>query len=170
MGSLCGLAHEVFEFGKDLLNRVQIGAIGRQKDKARPLAPDGLAHRLALVAGKVVHDHDIAFVEGWGQLMGDIGKKGLGVDRAIIDPWCIDPVMAKSGDKGHGFPMTMGREPLQALPFRGPAAQGSHVGLGPCFVDKDQTGRINPTLILFPALPEPRHLCPLLFDCQRGFF
>ena len=37
---LCG-AHEVLELGEELLDRVQVGAIGRQEDQMRPCGPDG---------------------------------------------------------------------------------------------------------------------------------
>jgi hypothetical protein len=46
----------------------------------------------------------------------------------------------------------------QALTSGAPAAQWRHVGLGPGFVDEDQTGRIDAILIGHPLLTSPRHV------------
>ena len=43
MGSFGGFAHQMFELGKDLLDGVQIGALGRQEQQARANAPDYVA-------------------------------------------------------------------------------------------------------------------------------
>ena len=40
-GAFGGFAHEVLELGEDLLDGIEIGAVGRQEHKARPCAPDG---------------------------------------------------------------------------------------------------------------------------------
>lgn len=114
--------------------------------------------------------NDVPLAQGWSQLMGDIGEEGVCVDRTIIDPGRINPVMAQGGYEGHGVPVAMRCEPLQALAFWRPTTQGCHVGLGPGFVDEDQPGWINPTLIPFPPRPEPRHLWPFLLDGQSSFF
>lgn len=58
--ALGGGAHEVFEFGEDLLDRVQVGAVGWQKQEVGTRRADGFAYGWALVAAKVVHHHHIA--------------------------------------------------------------------------------------------------------------
>jgi len=39
-GAFGGFAHEVLELGEDLLDGIEIGAVGRQEHKARACAPD----------------------------------------------------------------------------------------------------------------------------------
>ena len=59
-----GLSHEVLEFGEELLDRVEVGAVGRQEQQMSAGCPDGAAGGLALVAAEVVEDDDIARGQG----------------------------------------------------------------------------------------------------------
>jgi hypothetical protein len=43
-----------------------------------------------------------------------------------------------------------------------PAAQWRHIRLSPGFIDEDQPGRINPSLILLPLYSTPGHVRPVL--------
>ena len=45
MGSLCGFTHEVLEFGEDLLNGIEIGAVWREEEELGSLATDCVAAR-----------------------------------------------------------------------------------------------------------------------------
>ncbi len=56
-----GFSHEVLELCEDLLDRVQVGAVGRQEDEVRASGSDGGPRGLALVAAQVVHDDDVAW-------------------------------------------------------------------------------------------------------------
>ena len=60
MGTFGGLAQEMLELGEDLLDRVEVRAVGRQEEE--PCAPctDRCSDRRLLVAGEVVHDDDVA--------------------------------------------------------------------------------------------------------------
>ena len=51
-----------------------------------------------------------------------------------------------------------------------PTSDGSHVGLDPGFIDEDETGRINPRLIFFPARAAARHVGAILLGRQHAFF
>ena len=53
---LGGLAQEVFEFGEDLLDRVEIGTIGREKEEPCASGLDRGANGLALVAAEIVEN------------------------------------------------------------------------------------------------------------------
>ena len=44
----------MFEFGEDLLARIEVRAVGRQEDAVGASGADGLASRFALVAAKIV--------------------------------------------------------------------------------------------------------------------
>jgi hypothetical protein len=48
----------VFEFGEDLLDRVEVGTVGRQEEQMRTGRADGVAGRFALVAAEIVEDDD----------------------------------------------------------------------------------------------------------------
>ena len=74
----------MFQFGEDLFDGVEVGGIGRQEQKPGSASPDGAAHRLALVAAKIVEDDDVARkLQRWGQKLIDIGPEALAVDWTV---------------------------------------------------------------------------------------
>ena len=100
----------------------------------------------------------------------DIDCEALTVDRAIENPWCVDPIVAQRGQEGRGLPVAvrdLGCEPGAA---RRPAPQGGHVGLGPGLVDEDQALRIDLALILLPLRAPARDVRTVAFAGDHGFF
>ena len=94
MGPLGGFAHEMLELGKDLLDRVEIRAVGRQEKKLGADAADGVADGRAFMAAEVIHDDDIARRQCGDQALFDIIREDLAVDRLVEDARRIDPVAA----------------------------------------------------------------------------
>lgn len=170
MGSLGGFAHEMFEFSEDLLNGVQVGAVGRKEQQACTDAPDGASNSRPLVAGEIVHDHHIACRERWDEALFNVILEAVAVDRLIHDAGRVDPVTAQRGKESHGFPMAVGCLGMKPLALGCPASQWDHVRLGPSFVNEDQPSWIKPPLILFPLRAPPCDLWPELFGGQHAFF
>jgi hypothetical protein len=160
----------MFELGKDLLDGVQIGAVGRQEQEACTDASDGASNRWPLVAGEVVHDDDIARREGWDEALLDIIEEAVAVDRLVHDARCVDPVAAQGGKEGHGFPVAIRCFGVEPLALGCPATQRSHVGLRPSFINEDEPCRIKSSLILLPLRTSPRDLWPELFGGKNAFF
>mgnify|MGYP002808896300 CR=1 FL=1 len=71
----------MLEFGEDLFDRVEIGAVGRQEQQSCADAADRLAHFAALMAAEIVHDNHVAGLEGWQQKLAHIGEESFAVDR-----------------------------------------------------------------------------------------
>ena len=168
--SFPGFAQEVFELGEDLFDRVQVGRVGGQEQPVRASGFDGVSHRLAFVASQIVEHDDIAGPKRWHQELLDVTPEYFTIDRPIDHTWGVDPVMAQGGEEGGGAPVSMGNLGVQTLAARAPAPQGGHVGLGPCLVNEDQTGRINPALILFPSRPPAQDVRAILLGREYGFF
>lgn len=82
MTRLCG-SHEVFEFGEDLLDRVEVRAVGWQEDKVGSSGADSLASRFVLVAGKIVENDDLARCEGGCQHLVDVQREEFTIDGTI---------------------------------------------------------------------------------------
>ena len=110
---------------------------------------------LALVRSQIIHDDDVAGLEGRGEDLLDVGQEAVAVDRAVDEPWRGDAVMAQSGDEGHGLPATVGHHGREALAARRPPEQWRHIGLGPGLVDEHQAGGIYATLIGLPLGAPP---------------
>ena len=137
-GALSGAPEHELKLGKDLLDWVQVGGVGRQEEQLCACCPDGFPDADALVTAQIVHDDDIARREGGNEELLDPGGKALCVDGTIEHARGIDPIGAKGRDKGQRRPFAKWRpadEPGSAL---APPPDRRHVGLGPCLIDEDQ--------------------------------
>lgn len=169
-GSFCGFSEQVFQLGEDLLDRIEVWAVGRQEQQVRASGPDRVPNSGFFVTGQVVEDDDVTGRERGAELLLDpLGKTGA-IDRLIEDERCVDPVAAQGGDEGHRLPVTIGHLCLKPLTFGGPTPQRGHVGLGPGLIDEHEAGRIRPPLILLPLLAPPGDLRPQLFGGKNAFF
>ena len=65
----------------------------------------------ALVAGEIVHDHDIVGLQFGRQELLDLDLQGLTVDGAVVHDGRDRPVGAQAGDEGGGFPVMGWRSP-----------------------------------------------------------
>jgi len=104
----------VLELGEELLDRVEVGAVGRQEEEMGADRPDGAAGGLSLVACEVVEDDDVAFGEGRPENLLDVEGEELAVDRAVDDPGCVDAIASQGGDEGERLPM-MGWTPPDGI-------------------------------------------------------
>lgn len=169
-GSFCGFSEQVFQFGEDLLDRIEIRAVGWQEQQARASGSDCGPDRGLLVAGQVVEDDDVTWRERGAELLFDpLGEAGA-IDRLIEDKGCVDPVTAQGSDEGHRLPVAIGYFCVKPLTFGRPASQRCHVRLGPGLVDEHEAGWIRPPLILLPLLPPPGDLRPQLLGGKNAFF
>ena len=160
----------MLEFGEDLLDRIEIGAVGRQEQEARASGPDRGPDGRSLVAGEVVHDDDVAWSQCRAELFFDPCAEAGGVDRLIEHERRIDPVVAQRSDEGHRLPVTIGHLGVEPLADRCPASQRGHVGLGPGLIDEDEASGIRPGLELLPLLAPPGDLRPQLLGGKNAFF
>lgn len=69
-GALGGLAKEVLQLREDLLNRVQVGAVGREVEEFRARRAERGPDGGTFVAPEVVHDNDVAAREGGRERVG----------------------------------------------------------------------------------------------------
>ena len=169
-GPLCGLAQEVLHLGEDLLDRVEVRAVGRKEKEPCPSRSDRGTDSVVLVAAEVVEDDDVARLQRWNQNLIDIGPEALAVDWTIENPWGLDTITPQGGEEGHCLPVTVRdlcREP--AAP-RAPTSDWSHVGLGPGLVDEDESPWIKKSLIFLPACPLAGDVRPILLAWQHAFF
>src|SRR3546814_3719674 len=92
----------------------------------------------------VVHDHDVAGCERRREELLDIGAEEFSGHRAVDHVGRIDPVMARPGNKGCGFPMAMWNRHDEPLTFGASAIAARHLGGRPGLVDEDRKStRLN---------------------------
>lgn len=75
----------MLELGEELLDRVQVGAVGRQEEHVRAGLADGAAGGLPLMAAEIVEDDDIALGERRGQNLLGIKREQFAIDRTVDD-------------------------------------------------------------------------------------
>jgi hypothetical protein len=91
-----GLAQERLELGEQLLDRLQIRAVGRQVEERGAGRGDRLADAGDLVGREVVEHHDVAGRERRRQELLDIGANAVPVigpssTSGAITPLCLSP-------------------------------------------------------------------------------
>ena len=124
----------MLEFGKDLLDRVKVRAVGGQEPEPCSCGTDGSADRGSFVTSEVVQNHDVAGMQGRDQNFLDIGSEYLRVDPSpwslgpVAFPWLdvehprrVDPVVAQGGEECHGVPVSERGFGLHAVAAPAPA-------------------------------------------------
>ena len=73
-----------FEFGKDLLDGIEVGAVGRQIEQLRPDGFNRLTDPGHFMTGQIVQDDIVARAERGGQDLFDVGHEARAIDRAAL--------------------------------------------------------------------------------------
>ena len=104
-GARGGLAQERLELGEQLLDRVQIGAVGWQVKERGAGRGDRLADAIDPVRGQVVKHHDIARLERRGRReLLHIGAEGDAGHWPVQHQRCDDAAVPEPSDEGRGAP------------------------------------------------------------------
>ena len=105
-----------------------------------------------LVAGKVVHDNDLAAMERGKKNLFDINQERLAVDGPFQCKRGLYAIESNCREHRGRLPMSNRSLAQQTLSSRTPAIQTYHVRLGPTFIDKTKAGRIDLARAKFPVL------------------
>ena len=164
------LSQECLELGERLLDRVQVGTVGRQIEQLGTRRPDRSPYGRGLMAAEIVHHHDVAWPQGWDQELHHPGEETLGVDGAIQDARRGDAITSQPGHEGECLALAVGHFGDQALTSGAATVHAGHVRLRPGLVNEDQTGRTNLALPLLPLPPPPRDISAVLLAGAQAFF
>jgi hypothetical protein len=119
-GSQCLGAQESFEFGKGLLNRVQVGTVGWQVKQSCAGSFNRLADPGDLVGTEIVHDDDVATCQRGNQHLLDIGQERLAVDRSRRKAGVLLGLTeARQVGRGHAFPRSLKKRLCDAVELGG---------------------------------------------------
>ena len=169
-GSLLGLTHPVFDFGKGLFDWIEVRGVWRQIPESGAGLAYGESDGFGFVAAEIVHDDDITRDKGRRELLFDVGAEAFAVDGAIEYARRGEPIMTQRAQKGQGAPVAMRGEATQALALGAPAAQRRHVGFDPGLVDEDEASRIQTPLPRSPASPPTGDVITRLLEGEQSFF
>lgn len=168
--AFCGFSQLVFGFGKELLDRVQIGRVFRQQEEFSLRRSDRLPHGFAAMRSEIVHDNDVAGLEHGDEDFFDVEPKALAVDGAIDKPRRLNVVSSERRDERHRVPMSERRLLLQSVAARGPPPQRRHIRLSPGFINENEPVRVDPLLIGDPLRAPACHIRPVLLDGYQRLF
>ena len=87
------------QLGEGLLDRVHVGAVGRQIAQFGAGGLDEFFDSRPFMGGQIVHDDDIARRERWDETCFHPFLEESGVDRPIEDLLRFKPAQAQAGDK-----------------------------------------------------------------------
>ena len=105
--ALGGLAEQGFELGEDLLDRIEVGTVGRQEEELGAGGADGAAHGWPLWLPRLsMMTMSPGSRVGHQELL-DIGEEACAVDRAVDDAGRVDPVAAQRGEEGQRAPVAV---------------------------------------------------------------
>src|SRR5688572_5468430 len=71
VGASLGATERLLDLGERLLDRIEVGGVGRQRQEPSALLFDGGTDGRAVVGAEVVSDHDLACSEGRGEDVAD---------------------------------------------------------------------------------------------------
>ena len=169
-GSRAGFSQMVFEFGEQLLDRVQVGGVFWKKDEMCAGVADCRAYGFAFVAAEIVHDDNVARAESRNENRFDIEQKAFPIDGTVDEPRRIHAIVAQRCQESHRVPVAVRRFGFEAFSYQAPAAQWRHIGLGPGLIDKNEPRRINACLMNCPLGAPSSYVGTILFFGQKCFF
>ena len=167
---LADLPEHGLELGEGLLDRIEVGAVGREEAQRSASRFDPFTHRDALVARQVVHDYDVARPQFGHEHLSDVGFEPVAVDRAVQDHRCDHSSHAQPGDQRGRLAVAVRKAHPQALAPGAAAMAAGHVGRGPGFVDKHEPLGVEVELAIEPVMPLAQDVGPVLFDRMPSLY
>nr|WP_291699459.1 hypothetical protein [Bradyrhizobium sp.] len=133
------MPQQFFEFREGHFVRIEIGAVGRQEQKARAGACDEVHRLFVLVARQIIEDHRVALAQNRGENLLDIGEETFRFDRPIEHKGRNQTFSGKTGQKRRRFPMTVRRMADGARTNVSPGVTAGHRGCCESLVQENQS-------------------------------
>ena len=121
-------AQQSLELAECLLDGIEIWGVLGEIEEFRPHGRDGFGDAVDFMGRDIVHDDDVAGVQGGRETLFDIGEEGLAVHRCFDHEGSNQLVMAQACDEGDRLPMSMRRVIDQSLAAWATSSGSHHVG------------------------------------------
>ena len=122
------------------------------------------------MARQIVHEHNVAALQGGGEEVLHPGFEHLAVHRPVDGHGSGDLVMTQASYEGRHPPVAMGHLAHQPASFAAAPVAADHVGGHPGFIDEDQTAAIELRLVVPQFPPRRLNVRAVLFAGVQGFF
>src|SRR5439155_20383686 len=107
--SLSSCAQELLDFAEGQFNRTEVRRVLVQVAQFGSYSFNRAPNTRSFVRSEIVHDDDVATVEGRGQTVLDVGHEVLSIHRAIHHKWRNHPIIAQADHQRDGLPMSVRR-------------------------------------------------------------
>ena len=159
-----------FEFGKDLLDGIEVRAVGGQIEQVRASRLDRLAHPGHFMTGQIVQDDAVARLECGGEHLFNIGDEARAIDWAVEDGGGDELVGPQGGNEGGRLPLAVGDLRHEARAAATAAIAAGQLRLERGLVEEDEAGAVERRRLGAPVLPGRPDIRPLLFGGVQDFF
>jgi len=158
------------QFGKGLLDRIEIRAVGRKVAEVDPACAQQSANLGDFMSGEIVEDQSVALVQAGTEDVFQVSRENIGIDGTFHQERGFDVLVAQGGEEGGGLPMPIRDGAGATLPSGAAPVKAGHFGVQACFIDKHQLAHIPVRLLLTPAPPGCFDIRPILLGGARRFF
>ena len=170
-GPFSAVAEQLLELGKSQLDRVQVRRVGRQIAQFSADSFDRFADSSDLMAGEIVHHHDVAGFQDRRQVLLDPGEEQGTVDGSLDGQRSDESLCAQRTEKGRCLPTSARSFFDQTRAEFRTAVASRQVGFGPRFIDENDFGRIDLFLRSAPSCTLLDNIGTILLaGNQRLFF
>ena len=165
-----GLPQAGLEFGKGLLNGIEIRRVGGQEDQLGARLFNSGPGGCYLMSGQMVEDDAVAHPEGRDEDRADIGTKGGAVEGAIEEHRCRAAPHPQPANQRSGFPMAVRNRGPAPVAAGCPPTPPGQLGGGGGLIQEDELGGIELGLPSGPSVPLRNYVRSLLFAGMSGLF
>ena len=170
LGAASQGAEQLLDLAEDHLDRIQIGAIGRQVLQFCLPRFDQFSNACPLVARQIIHDHDVARLELGNEYLLHKRLEDIAVDRSIDHGRTLHAFDTQGGDQRGRLPVSVRRLIDQAFTTWGSPSKPGHVRLGPRFIDEDQSSGVRVLRPRAPLSPSSDDIRAVLLRRMDRFF
>jgi hypothetical protein len=163
------LSQHYFEFGENLFDWIEVGAVWRQEPGCCARRFDPFAHRYRLWLDRLSM-MTTSPGRSRARALGDIGIEPVAVDRTVQHHRRDHTCHAQPRNQRGRFAMAMREAHAQAFALGAAAMAAGHVGRGPGFVDEHETFGFQIDLTVEPVVPLLQDVGPVLLDAWPVFF
>lgn len=168
-GSRRHSSEQLFDFGEDLLDRIEVGAIRGEVEQPHACVLEAITNAGDLVGRQIVGDDDAAGRHFGDQAFDQPLAEDFAGHRRIHQHWREDAVVLEPSHEGRGHPMAMGRLADERPALVAPAMRSHHARGRAGLIDEHQRLEVEPGLRRLPDRTRYRDVGPVLLagvDCS----
>ena len=159
-----------FEFGKELLNGIEVRAVWRQIEEYRARGLDCLLDANDFMDTGIVHEHNVSTLESWDKKLFDVGSKYFARHRAFEHKGCSNAVVAQRRDESNCFPVSMQHFLYEPLILRCPTVETHDRRGNGGFIEENEPPRIEVWLSPLQGPSFGSDVRAILFRGPQTFF